>query len=153
MCLGKGQRPQHPSEHVGQDVNGGLASLLPAKRQVFALWRRNLFERRHIDALLGREAGGGLSRCAVGFDSGGNRRARDELLEIGLALSELGDADRESPGCAVRLGGRLGREPFLVQLGDQHLADLLSEARQPACRNLLAADFEQQFTVHYAPSP
>ena len=46
--------------------------------------------------------------------------------------------------------GASGRQPMLAQLRDDDLADLIGQAGQPAGRQLLAADFEQQLAIHLA---
>ena len=70
-----------------------------------------------------------------------------------MPLGDPLDADHEPPRRAERVNGRLGTETPLAQLRREHFADLIRQGRQPAGRNFLAADLEQQFAVHgYRPT-
>ena len=86
--------------------------------------------------------------CAVRLERGRHRRPGDQLLEVGLPLGELGDARRQPPRRAVALGGRVGRQPELLETRVEVRGELRGQAGQPARRNLLAADLDQQLAIH-----
>ncbi len=142
------QRAQRPAERVGQDVDGRLPSKPLTKREVLALRSLHPFQRRHFDAVLRRKPGGGRRGRAIGGKAGRDRRPVDDLLEVGLALRNSLDSDHQAPRRAVRLDSRFRRQPPLAQLRRQRFTDLIRQLRQPARRNFLAPELEQQFAVH-----
>ena len=143
------QAAQRSAEHVREHVDRRLAPLLLSIGQVGALGGFDALERGDVDALLGREAARGRRRRAVSAEARRNRRAVDQILEIGLPLGETGDPDRQPPRRAVGFGRRLRRQAVRAQLGEDDLANLVRQAGQPAGRQLLASDFEQQFPIEH----
>src|SRR5439155_4406569 len=103
----------------------------------------------HVDAVLRREAGRGRCGCPVRLERGGHRGTVDDFFEIGLPLGHARDADRQPPRRRVGFHRRFRNEALFAQLPDDDLAKLVGEVGQPARRQLLASDLEQQFAIHY----
>ena len=139
---------QHATHHVGQHIDRRLAALLHAIGEVLAFGRLRAFERRHLHAVLLREAGRGWRRLAVRLERRRHGRTRDQFFEIRLTLGDTTHARRQTTWRAVGLGTRVAREPRLFEARVHVLGHLRRESRQPAGGNLLAADFDQQLTVH-----
>ena len=146
--LGERQAAQRAAENVRQHIDRRLAPLLPAERQILALRRLDALERGDLHALLRGEASGRRRRRAVGLEAGGRRWSVHQLLEIGLPLGDAYDPNREAARRAERVDGRLRRQAVLAQLRGDDFADFVGEARQPARGQLLAADLQQELTIH-----
>ena len=139
---------QHAAHHVGEHVHRGLAALFHAIREVLAFRCLLPLERGHVHAVLLREACGGRRRLAVRLVCRGHRRTSDQLFEVRLTLGDANHARGEAAWRAVGLGRRVARQPRLFQACVYVLRHLRGEARQPAGRDLLAANLDQQLAVH-----
>ena len=146
--LRKREPAERPRQDVRQHVDRRPATLTFAERQVLPFGRLNALERRDVDGVLGREADGGRRRGAVRLERRGDRRSVHQLLQIGLALGNADDANRQPPRGAERFGRRLGLKTMLAQLRHDDLTDVIGQRRQPARGDLFAADLEQQFAIH-----
>ena len=132
---------QDAAHDVGQHVDRGLATLLHAVREVFAFRCLRALEGSDVDAVFAREL---LRRQR-------RRRGRwpgHQLLEVSLPLGDSDDARGEAPRRAVGLARRIARQSRLFETRVHVPRHLRGEPRQPACRNLLAADFDQQLPIH-----
>ena len=151
--LGERQVAQHAGEHVREHVDRRLAADLPAERQVDAFGRLGALEGVHLDAVLAREAGGGRRGLAPRLEGRGDGRPQEQFLEVGLPIGDVRDAHREAPRRAVGLDGRFGLEAQGLHPGRGRLANLRRQRGQPAGRNLLAAEFDEQLAIHTPLTP
>jgi hypothetical protein len=150
----KRQRPQRGGEDVRQHVDDGPAPLPPAERQVDALWRLGPLQRTDRHLVLGGKPLGRPGRSAVALERRRDRRTGHQFFQVGLTFGQPRHPHGQPPRRAVGFRRRVGGETKFLQLGEEHLADLVGERREPSGRNLFAADLEQEFAFHgYADSP
>jgi len=91
--------------------------------------------------LRAREANGRRCGLTVGCKRGRDGRACDELLEIALALGDLGNPGGQAPGGAVAFDRRVGAQTMRSQGTLNHGANLLGQPRQPRGGHLFRSDF------------
>ena len=139
---------QHAGQHLGQHIDRGVAALVLAHADVFALRRLDALDLIFGHALLLGEAGAGRRQRAVRAECRRHRRPGDELFEIGLPLGNLARPHRQAPRRAEGFDRLVDRQPRFLQPRLEHLAELRRQARQPAGRNLFGADLEEQFAIH-----
>ena len=90
-------------------------------------------------------AGVGLAVGLNAADTGGPVTSSSRSVCRSASLRHArGQPSRRAEG----LGRRLGRQPQLLEPGVQVRAELRRQPRQPAGRNLLAADLDQQLAIH-----
>ena len=102
-----------------------------AEAEVGAFRRLHALELCDVDVVLARKADGCGGRSAVGAERRRDRRAGQQLLEIGLPLGDLRDAGGQTPRRAVTLDRRVGKQPMRPQRAVQTIANLPRQARQP----------------------
>ena len=78
----------------------------------------------------------------------GDRRAGEQLFEIGLPLGNLRDARGQAPRRAVALDRRVGGQPMRAQRAGEAVANLARQARQPRRGQLFGSEFQEKFTIH-----
>ena len=152
ICFGNARSRSVAAEDVRQHVHGRLAALVPRVGEIAALWasRPSRAPTGSTPALRAKPIAAGVG-CAVGpnaADTGGpvtcssrsvwrsEMRAIAAVSRRGVACVSIGAPApmRKRPSCAA--------EP---------LAELPRQRRQPAGRQFLAPDLEQQFTIHGEP--
>ena len=152
--LRKRQVAQHAGQHVRQDVDRRLAADALPEREVVALRRVHALEIRHLDAVLPREPRRGRRRRPVRPEGGGRPAAPSSTSSRSVWRSAT-----RATRTASRLGvlkvstGASGSRRSAFMRAAVGLADLPGQRRQPAGRDLLAAEFDQQFAIHTRLTP
>ena len=113
-----------------------------AKAEIGAFRRLHALELRDVDVVLARKPGRRRSRRAVGAERRGDRRAGQQLFEIGLPLGNLRDAGGQPPGRAVAFDRRVGGQPMRAQRAVEAVANLPRQTRQPRRGQLFSSEFQ-----------
>ena len=123
-----------------------------ARYSPFGVWTRSSAD--DLDAVLGREpdaAGVGVPSGLKPADTGGPLTSSSRSV-CRSGIRAMRTVSRR--GVLKVSAGASGASRCARSCADDRLADLVRQRRQPDCRQLLAADLQQQFAVHQpAPSP
>jgi hypothetical protein len=136
------------AHHIGEHVDGRLAALMDAVGKIGSLRCLAALERAHFHAVFLREAHRCRRRLAIRLVGGRDGRTGDQFLMIGLPLGQLRDTRGQPARRAVALRGCVGVETRVLEARVEMRRQLPRQSRQPAGRNLLAADFDEQFAIH-----
>ncbi len=142
------QVAQQARQRVREHVHRSLAADALAVAQVDALGCLHPFQVGGLHPLFPGKPRRRRRRLAVRPDRRGDGRSHDQVFQVGLPLGQARHARGQAPGRAVGFDRRAAGQAQALQARGQMLAGLLRQARQPAGRHLLAAEFDQQFAVH-----
>jgi hypothetical protein len=112
-------------------------------RQVLTLRRRRALQRFEIDVQLAGEAEAGVGRVPFRVEGRGHRRTHDRVVAVFLTIDEFRLTRGQPSRRGEHLDVRLRRQRLFIEPRLQALGQLYRERRQPGCRHLLDADFNQ----------